>query len=346
MDLQKLKSLPIEGVAQRLGLTVTRHRALCPFHEDRHPSLTFRISTNTYKCFACGAHGGVIDLSMHLLGKDFKEACLWLAGEHNIILSYEPPPMRHAPSAASQQPIAERYSKFFHHPYLNHAAREFLFTERKLHPAVIRWCRLHSYTDRYGTPWLQIPYYDMAYTLIGVQFRRLGCRVEGVRSREGVESRAESIEDKENIPDSKSLNPTPSTLHQANSTPYTLNPTPELPRFRFPRGSRIAIYNLPILQLLRPGEELWIAEGCSDCWALLSSGRKAIAIPSATLLKPSDLEALRPKLSTLHLHMAPDADAPGEQLFLQLQRHFPHLVRHRLPMGYKDFAEYYSQKHV
>lgn len=90
----------------------------------------------------------------------------------------------------------------------------------------------------------------------------------------------------------------------------------ELPRFKFPRGSNCHIYNLPVLKLLKPGEELWIAEGCSDCWALLSSGHKAIAIPSATLLKPKDLEIL----STLNLHMFPDADIPGEKLFLQLKQ--------------------------
>ena len=33
-DMEKLRDLPIEGVAERLGLTVTRHKALCPFHSD------------------------------------------------------------------------------------------------------------------------------------------------------------------------------------------------------------------------------------------------------------------------------------------------------------------------
>ena len=66
-----------------------------------------------------------------------------------------------------------------------------------------------------------------------------------------------------------------------------------LPRFRFPQGSQCGIYNLPVLNLLRPGDELWITEGCSDCWAMLSSGRKAIAIPSATLLTKKDKELLR-----------------------------------------------------
>ena len=71
------------------------------------------------------------------------------------------------------------------------------------------------------------------------------------------------------------------------------SPEGDLPRFRFPQGSQCGIYNLPVLNLLRPGDELWITEGCSDCWAMLSSGRKAIAIPSATLLTKKDKELLR-----------------------------------------------------
>ena len=73
--LQRLRDLPIEEVAQRLGLTVKQHKCLCPFHDDRHPSLSFSIQRNTYRCFVCGAHGGTIDLTMHLLGKDFTQAC-------------------------------------------------------------------------------------------------------------------------------------------------------------------------------------------------------------------------------------------------------------------------------
>ena len=47
-DIEKLRALPIEGVAQRLGLHPVRHLSLCPFHDDRHPSLHFNVSRNTY----------------------------------------------------------------------------------------------------------------------------------------------------------------------------------------------------------------------------------------------------------------------------------------------------------
>lgn len=86
-DIEKIRSLNIETVAERLGLHVSKHKALCPFHEDRHPSLTFKASTNSYKCFVCGEGGGVIDLAMKILNKNFYEACIWLANENNIIIS-------------------------------------------------------------------------------------------------------------------------------------------------------------------------------------------------------------------------------------------------------------------
>jgi hypothetical protein len=47
--------------AGRYGIEVSRrNKALCPFHDDRHPSLSFK--GGRFKCFACGAGGDVIDL--------------------------------------------------------------------------------------------------------------------------------------------------------------------------------------------------------------------------------------------------------------------------------------------
>ena len=116
-----------------------------------------------------------------------------------------------------------------------------------------------------------------------------------------------------------------------------------LPRFRFPKGSRCSIYNLPVLNLLKPGEPLYITEGASDCWAMLSSGHKAIAIPSATLLSRKDKDQLYTLHTTLYteFHMYPDRDLPGERLFLQLRDLLPNLHRHDLPPTCKDFSDYY-----
>jgi len=311
LEIQKLRDLPIEGVAERLGMQIVRHKALCPFHDDHHASLSFSMRRNTFRCFACGAHGGTIDLVMKLQNIGFKEACQWLT-PLQLTTPLQLPrggEFDGAEQKASPRGGLEgvsRYARYFEHPFLLPEARRFLFEERRLDERVVRWCRLTSWKDRKEVPWLQIPYYDQEGRLVGVQNRNL---VKG-----------------------------------------------GLPRFRFPQGSECGIYNLPVLKRLKPGDELWIAEGCSDCWALLSAGHKAIAIPSATLLTKKDKELLSQlsslssssSLSSLGLsfHMYPDQDAPGERLFLQLQKVLPTLVHHQLPEGCKDFSDYYLKAKV
>jgi hypothetical protein len=268
--------------------------------------------------------------------------------------------------------IAQKYSKYFERPFLNQAARAFLYEERKLDARVIRWCRLTSWTDRNGTSWLQIPYFDSNGQLIGVQNRRLShCRPEHpTRHPEHPHCHPEQPHCHPENPHchpeqpnchpelvSGSENAQQQMLKQVQHDRREQHEKPiqhdrleqhdgerehEIqPRFRFPKGSRCKIYNLPVLNLLKEGEELYIAEGCSDCWALLSSGKKAVAIPSATLLNVKDIEVLK----GLNLHMYPDSDIPGEKLFLQLKTYCPQLVRHQLPTNCKDYSEYYANHH-
>ena len=85
-DIQKLQDLPIEQVADALGLTVKRHKAICPFHDDSHPSLTFSTSRNRYRCYVCDARGGTIDLVMNYGKLSFYDACLWLANHESVTL--------------------------------------------------------------------------------------------------------------------------------------------------------------------------------------------------------------------------------------------------------------------
>ena len=115
------------------------------------------------------------------------------------------------------------------------------------------------------------------------------------------------------------------------------------PKFKFVKGFAPPIYNLPVLKMLTHGDVLWIAEGCSDAWSMLSAGHKAIAIPSATLLNKKDVEllqALRSDLS-IRFEMWPDNDEPGERLFAQIKKVIPSLVHRQMPPDCKDFSEYY-----
>ena len=190
---------------------------------------------------------------------------------------------------------AERCARFFEHPYLNKDAQAFLLGERNLDPAVMAWLRVTTWTDKEGRSWLEIPYYDTNYKLVGMQLRNL---------------------------------------------------TKTGPRFLFRKGAKCTIYNMQVVNLIADvGETVYIAEGCSDCWALLSSGLKAIAIPSATLLTEQDKAWLRSVTERMQIvwRMYPDNDVPGERLFLQLKEVLPNLLHCRIPEGCKDYSECYNK---
>lgn len=201
-------------------------------------------------------------------------------------------------------------------PLLNEEARQFLFDERKIHPQVVRWLGLSSISSPvpmssdYRSSWFNAP------SLL-IPYRDTDGRLLSVQARY--------------------LGPKPGeeeSLHR-NRT-----------RFQFPKGSHCRVFNLPVLQLLGEGESLWITEGVTDCLAMLSSGRKAIAIPSATLLTQEDVQLLK----LLHhrqgtcFHICPDQDAAGARLFLELSDRLPNLTHHLLPPECKDFGQWWAER--
>ena len=370
-EIQKLRDLPIEGVAKQLGMVVKRHKALCPFHDDHHASLSFNTKRNSCRCYVCmGNSVGTIDLVMRYLGKDFLSACRWLAEVNGVYLqngrkreasssysslggsssggSFSGDNTGGSSSGKSSSFDASRYARFFEHPWLNEAARRFLFEERKIDWRVVNWCRLTSWTDRDGVNWLQIPYFSTEGKLIGIQNRNLDYRKTSTQAKGlAAEKSPTDFTDDTDSPShqKEGSHQSEGSLQKEGSHQKegSLQTEPMAPRFRFPYGARCSIYNLPVVKMLKPGEKLFITEGCSDCWAMLSAGHKAIAIPSATLLKPEDKKWLAELGERLQIEwqMFPDRDAPGESLFLQLKEIMPHLVHHQLPPDCKDFSEYY-----
>ena len=303
IDLNDIRAMPIEEVAMKLGIEVGRHKALCPFHEDRHPSLHFK--NNRFKCFACGASGDVIDLVMRYMNISFKEAVEWMT---NGSVQFEAKPQQISYDKEKKVDVrvdTDYLNTLIKNPVINAEAAHFLYDERKIDPRVVRWCGISSISEPtpcwrfgkafYDAPSLLIPYRDVDGKLLSVQGRYMG------------------KEDK--------------------------------PRFRFPRGSRVGMYNKPVIRRLKPGDELWITEGPSDCWAMLSAAHKAVAIPSATSLTRADISVLRDGLPEgVSLHMYPDNDEPGMKLFEDLKRWFPELQGHVLPEGYKDFGQWWAKR--
>jgi hypothetical protein len=289
-EIQKLRELPIEKVAKEMGMKVEHHKALCPFHDDHHASLTFSKTKNSCRCYVCMRNSiGTIDLVMRYQGKDFPAACRWLAEKHQIQLEEDSSSEKNSSFGGSSSDgsssgdnsgkssfDASRYARFFEHPWLNQAARRFLFEERKIDWRVVNWCRLTSWTDKKGINWLQIPYFDTDGRLIGIQNRNLdytkkksssgGCSSEGNVSSTGNLSSSGGGSSEGNVSSAGNLSSSGGGSSEGNVSSEEKSSGEEkeqdAPRFRFPYGARCSIYNLPVVKRLKPGERLFITEGC------------------------------------------------------------------------------------
>lgn len=61
-------------------------KALCPFHDDRNPSMTVNPELGRYRCWSCGASGDIFNWVMEINKVDFAEALKILAAQAGVEL--------------------------------------------------------------------------------------------------------------------------------------------------------------------------------------------------------------------------------------------------------------------
>lgn len=332
-QLKELRNLPIESVAQRLGLHITRHKTLCFMHDDHHPSLMFNTSRNTWKCFVCGKGGDAISLVMERNGQSFTEACQWLGTQFGIFNGNSSVPVRRTkiaptfnetPFVAADEDILKA---IVDHSQLTGKAKKFLFEERKYTPEAINALGICALDDEDEL---------LQYLLSKFPMQRLKA--------------AQIVFDNYRNPNKpKFYFHAPCLFFPyynedgklVNLQARYLGRKKAMPRFQFLKGVATGVYNIQTIKTLDKNEPLFVAEGVTDAIALTSCGYKAIAIPSATTAKKEDLE----KLASHPLLMYPDNDAPGEGLFNEVKNAVTPLggciTRLVLPKDYKDFSELY-----
>lgn len=76
-------------LVEQYGVTVRKNMCCCPFHGEKHPSM--KIYEDSYYCFACGAHGDVINWVQSMDGLNFPQAVEKLANMVGIMPEAEKP---------------------------------------------------------------------------------------------------------------------------------------------------------------------------------------------------------------------------------------------------------------
>lgn len=62
---------------------------VCPFHDDRNPSMHVNPRLGIYKCFVCDAKGGAITFLMEHAKMSYPEALEYLAAKYSITVEYD-----------------------------------------------------------------------------------------------------------------------------------------------------------------------------------------------------------------------------------------------------------------
>ena len=101
-----------EDAARHYGLTFDRRGwALCPFHNDKHPSMSFH--KGRFRCWVCDVGGDSIDLTARLLGLSAMGAVERLNADFGLALPlHRKPTQAEAKAARRRLEVAEAHMAF------------------------------------------------------------------------------------------------------------------------------------------------------------------------------------------------------------------------------------------
>jgi len=103
----------MQDLCDLYGITVNRQgKAICPFHNDAHPSMHVYNNQRGWWCFTCNSGGSVIDFVMKFFGLDYLSACKKLDDDFNLGLNIGRPMTVEQHRKASQQAELRRIEKF------------------------------------------------------------------------------------------------------------------------------------------------------------------------------------------------------------------------------------------
>ena len=308
-------------------------------HQDHHPSLHFKESNNSWKCYVCGIGGHSIELVMRYNNYSFQEACVWLSRAFNISIpeskgvKLKKAPIRKVLSSpeetANQQVDEEVLNWIIDKSRLSEQARQFLFVDREYSEEVVSSLNVGSISDA-----------EKFVTVLTATFSKERCMKAGVL----MEYR--------------------NSLHPVFRVPCLLFPYYDVEgriiniqsrylgklekgdkgRFNNCKGISPLMFNMPILKSSERFDKVYIAEGVTDCIAFLSEGKKAIALPGAGSFRPEYADFLRGK--TLFMYI--DNDEAGKTLFEKMNKVLKkignciHNIRE--DTEYKDYSDYYLHK--
>lgn len=331
--LAELKSIPISEVAQRLGIKLRNKMALCYNGHDTVPSLLIDDKKG-FKCFGCGQHGDSIDLVKNALKLSFLEACEWLIQSFGVFDDHKPnwkvPKQSFFKTEEQKKNLNEAnpdiYEWLIAHLNLSKNAEEYLCVRRKFPLSLVKEMEIKSIEHPKEIfklllkEWGEQALIQCGLATIDAKekvrfiwwtsvilfpFIDENFRVNYIQGRNIGVGRAKHI----NL---KAINP--------------------------------QIYNLSILHKLKPKDNLYFCEGISDTLTALAMNYNAIGVLGANNFNKKFTKLF----IDYSIYIFPDSDAGGDKFTSNIKQAFNEFgvnVRvQKIPKGYKDLNEFYTNK--
>ena len=132
-DIQRLKSeVSLQRLVETHGIELKKHGqdyiGLCPFHDDKEPSLVISPKNNLWHCLgACQTGGSVIDWMMQIEGVSFRHAVELLQNDHFTVVEPSSKPVKrsttkklatHFESDTDDQLLLNQVVEYYHQTLL------------------------------------------------------------------------------------------------------------------------------------------------------------------------------------------------------------------------------------
>ncbi|MFM7129397.1 MAG: CHC2 zinc finger domain-containing protein [bacterium] len=116
-----------------------RFKALCPFHDDKNPSMEVNPARQSFKCWACGVGGDCIEFVQKYERVDFPEAIRILADRLGIQMEKQSPQYQAAkgPAKADLFQVLSWAAGFYAGEFMKHEESRGYVAERGLMPEIV-----------------------------------------------------------------------------------------------------------------------------------------------------------------------------------------------------------------
>ncbi|TDB65146.1 CHC2 zinc finger domain-containing protein [Arundinibacter roseus] len=343
--LQETRKVDIVQVVQDLGLDIHEHRKiLCPFHEEKTPSLYLYPGTNTYYCFGCGKHGDVIHFYAGFASIEYKTAMHELA--HLYVQGYirkgnTPPPRagKRPEIAADNLPDTKEYVYQSIHSEIYESFKTYCETQPDTETSQQGLAYLHQ--RGFSEPTLRsfgifvIKDYHSANYFLRSQYALADLRECGLYN------------EKDNLVFYRHCLIIP--YYKQNRIVFLQgriigSPVDKTPRYQFLSGVPIPLFNSDMLARIRTGKVVYVTEGALDCMTLVQQGLPAVSLGSVTMFKKEWAKLFQ----RFEVCFWFDNDKAGQQAAKSYQMLFEEagISSHerKVKDGFKDVNDYFSKR--